>query len=569
MNIFLVGPLAFVMVALAAPVHAQTPNLGQLLNNAVPPGMQRGVRAFQSQMDQAGNQAFCNKMQGLLADTRGVPPAVLQRRGSGGGASERMSSNGMSAATQVPYESWFLEDERFIPQFGEAYDAMTPETAQRHARQAAGCRPAPRTIGETAAVDPTFPSRVFNPAYYGRYAQGVKAIRDARAAGEQAVRRLETLSAPRDGRQEYQLIADDAARLKSFMGTAQASRLEAALADAYERVVRPALAGEVRNATAQAQGYDGLVTLTRLLQQTRSGARNGRADDASVAALQARRSALAASLAQEERQQLDALGTGIGGIEGGVGWYKEFWKRYAAYNDIPEIAELERDFERRRMGLLEKNRNELLQRVSLASTSAELDRFTSRYVSLDMDKRSSVVTQLMTRIGEQRDDLDKRRVLGRNAVADAPANRADEPAKPTRGSAPQEALAKGEPSESEMYDLIKKRFDDIAGQARATQEACRGPVRNDDPAQALVCLASSMGGAMGAGEPMKITSFEKLGCERASGKPGYVCDYLLAMSGGVTRAMGPTMAALYGSGGAAQARFLKTRTGWIVFFGKE
>jgi hypothetical protein len=65
------------------------------------------------------------------------------------------------------------------------------------------------------------------------------------------------------------------------------------------------------------------------------------------------------------------------------------------------------------------------------------------------------------------------------------------------------------------------------------------------------------------------TSPRKLCCGRASGKPGFVCDYMIGVSGGITAAMGLSVAAMYGRGGAAQARFLKIKKGWTVFFGEK
>lgn len=93
--------------------------------------------------------------------------------------------------------------------------------------------------------------------------------------------------------------------------------------------------------------------------------------------------------------------------------------------------------------------------------------------------------------------------------------------------------------------------------------------RSVSSASAVVCLSMMMAGSAGADEPLRITKFEKLGCERASGKPGYVCDYLLATSGRVQQAGGAMLAQIAGRGGAVQARFLKTRDGWIAFWGER
>jgi hypothetical protein len=194
-------------------------------------------------------------------------------------------------------------------------------------------------------------------------------------------------------------------------------------------------------------------------------------------------------------------------------------------------------------------------------------------------------------MAEWRDELDKRSVLSRNAgaaeprpstpVASSVSGRKTDPRADPKAATPewsdavvrpttqQERPARGEPTESEMYDLLRAKFAAVAEQIQEMKSSCRGGYSQNDPGKAVLCLMGGLGGVAGADEPLKITRFEKLGCERANGKPGYVCDYLIATSGRMHDALGPSMAAIAGRGGAGQARFLQSSSGWIAFFGEK
>lgn len=558
-------------------------NLNQLLRAAPPLRPQQidmQSRRAQIEADRASQQDFCAKGLAWLSDTSTLPPAADPHRNQDtGGRRAGMAARTPSAradglegarrppAASIPRDAWLLEDSRFAPQFGKPYDQLSPDELARFQKMGAGCRSAGRVAG-VAPSDQAFFSRVFMPMLFPTLSKGVQAIRAGRQDALAAISKLDTLAPGEDGVQAYQQIAADAAQLRSFMATSEADAFDRALQAANERVVRPAMASMAQHTIARAQGYEGLVAVNKLLRELDPANRRAPSsgDAATLQQLAAKQSAIAGALAREEKARLAALGAGVVGLERGVAWSKEFNARYGNFTDVREIADVWRDFLARRGALIEASRAELSRRIGQARDAAELDALMARYLPLESDQRSEGGTALATRVAEQRDAIDKRRVLGDTVATPAADGARGGQAAPARVAA--EPLAKGEPSESDMYDLVKEQFDAQARKIRQMAGMCKSGGSND-PAAALLCLSGAMGKAVGAGDAMKITKFEKLGCERASGKPGYVCDYLVGVSGGVTRAMGPSMAAIYGDDGAAQARFLKSKSGWMAFFGEK
>ena len=583
---------AAVLFALAGLPQAQAQlNFNQLLRPMPAARVDANARRAQMEADRAGQDAFCSKAMAWLADNSAQPPGADARRATDGGtqrspmppsrsplsdrSSRRASGDaGPGSPANVPRDAWLLEDSRFIPYFGKAYDQLSDDELTRYGQMARSCRAAPRTAG-TMPVDISVFGRVFMPRLFPMLSKGVQALRAGRQEAQAAISQLDALAPGAGGLEGYQQLVADAPRLRSFLSAQDAEAFDRAMKGANERVARPAMANLAQQTIASAQGYEGLVAVNKLLREMQPTDRraNASADAATLQQLTARQSALAGGLAREEKARLGALGAGVVGLERGVAWAKDFNASYGKLADVPEIADVWRDFLKRRNELIDASRPELSRRIGQTRDVNELQALMAKYLPLESDQRTEGGTALATRAAEQRDAFDKRRILGDSAVAAAPAS--DGSSKgghaPAKAVPAAEPLAKGEPSESEMYDLVKQQFDNQAAKVRRMAEMCKNGSMNNknDPAAGLLCLTGMFGSAAGGAEAMKITSFEKLGCERASGKPGYVCDYLVSMSGGAMRAMGPSMTAMFGDGNAAQARFLKTKSGWMVYFGEK
>ncbi len=486
----------------------------------------------------------------------------------------------------ISRDNWLLEDSRFVPQFGKPYDQLSNAEITELQKIGLSCRMMGRTAGGVT-VDMGVYTRVFAVGAFPTFVKGLQQIRATRQEVRDASTLLNSMPDSDEGYKTYEQIAANAPRLRGFMTASELDKFDAAMASANERVAKPALQRQAQQSIASAQGYDGLVTVSKLIAEMTEDSRSSpMQNDPTVKALTAKQNDIARELQRLEHARIDALGSGLVGLERGVAYSNEIEPRYRKYIRVGPINDLWQEFITKRHAMIETSRPELSRRIAQTWDEAGLKALVDKYIPFGLDQQTAAGTALLTSVTEQKDAIEKRRILGANK-AEAPVKsnavaKAATPAKTvqTKGAKAvaaveqdeddeEEPLAKGEPSESVMYDMVKLRFDRQAAKIAETSANCeRGPSGND-VVGAMVCLGAMATKGMGGGEPVKITSFEKLGCGRASGKPGYVCDYMIGVSGGITSAMGPTMAAIYGSGGAAQARFLKTKKSWIVFFGEK
>jgi hypothetical protein len=78
----------------------------------------------------------------------------------------------------------------------------------------------------------------------------------------------------------------------------------------------------------------------------------------------------------------------------------------------------------------------------------------------------------------------------------------------------------------------------------------------------MQCLALCGAGGGKCSLSFEITQFRKLGCEKAEGQPGYVCDFVLGFASDSPFAQG-ALRQLTGGGNAGQGRFLRNDEGWL------
>jgi hypothetical protein len=124
--------------------------------------------------------------------------------------------------------------------------------------------------------------------------------------------------------------------------------------------------------------------------------------------------------------------------------------------------------------------------------------------------------------------------------------------------------AEHEPTEKEMLGAVKAKFDQINANLRNLQQQCeaREFQRQNNPLLAMQCL--QLYGASGGNGDLayKITRFEKIGCEKAMGQAGAVCDYSIGFASNSPYAQG-VLNQLTGGGSAGQGRFISRDNGWL------
>lgn len=127
-----------------------------------------------------------------------------------------------------------------------------------------------------------------------------------------------------------------------------------------------------------------------------------------------------------------------------------------------------------------------------------------------------------------------------------------------------------EPTEQEMRAAVQAQFDNVNDASADTAERCNNREYNQgggNPLLAMECLGQAIGGGGVTRDgrnvkPMKvsITTFQKIACEKAQGKAGYLCDYAMGYdTNNPNNITGPYTRQPM----ASQGRFIKQGNRWI------
>jgi hypothetical protein len=263
--------------------------------------------------------------------------------------------------------------------------------------------------------------------------------------------------------------------------------------------------------------------------------------------LRGRSDAIASEMLAGENARVDALGGGLPGLERGVAWSNDFRARYESISTkVPQVHAVAMHFMERRQPVLGGSRKELERAIDAAPTPAALSALSGRYL-LAADNGFPEGAQLWAAVSQRGSALRKWAVLRSDPEADRRAPRSDP----------------GEPSEGDMYDAFDANLRNATANVHAMGNACNNMSNSAD---AIMCM---FGGAMkqaGGDQPMAIQTFEKSGCARATGRYGYVCDFIVAISGGITSSpmLGNTLSRMAQGSSRTTARFSKDKAGWVM-----
>ena len=127
-----------------------------------------------------------------------------------------------------------------------------------------------------------------------------------------------------------------------------------------------------------------------------------------------------------------------------------------------------------------------------------------------------------------------------------------------------------EPTENEMRAAVEAHFGQANDAADETARRCNNrefKQGQGDPLLAMQCLAYGMGaGVTDGGSSVRapkfsLTRFEKIACEKAQGKAGYVCDYVIGYGTNMPSIPAETIGR---QGAASQSRFVQRNDSWVM-----
>lgn len=202
-----------------------------------------------------------------------------------------------------------------------------------------------------------------------------------------------------------------------------------------------------------------------------------------------------------------------------------------------------------------------------AEIAAATDSTTIQRLMRDYSATPSA-TAALDRVGVSQALVERQAAIASNERSVAAAARARSDAEAAR-LARAEAARKAREDAAEQVLLARQRS--AQGSARpatsgggSSASSSSGEPTEDQMRAALQANAGRVASRMGVGDWTKITYFEKVGCEKAQGRVGWQCDYLVRNDGnpmtGFLDAMAGPGTAMRGS-----ARFVLRANGWDSF----
>jgi hypothetical protein len=451
-----------------------------------------------------------------------------------------------------------LEDKRFTAAFGRPYDQMPQDELRWYTSTVL---PHCSTSKTPAAVLSSDERTMVLRALAKTNAGVVNNQRQAAGTIESLTEEAAGLQATDAGYERLIAMMATGGALRSTVSPEDWNEYLTAYGEAEKRIAIAAEDRIVAKAIPAASGLNGMIALTELqyspLSKLSTAPELKAARAANKAKVDQRLSELGSAFAAVERQRIDGLGSGAPGLQRGVQYQQEFSAGPGKIADkVKELAALKTYFSQRREAMLASAKTDLSDQIRRARSESELDQLSSRYL-LDSDKTTVAGTEILSVIEAQKYELEKRAVLGQGDPTSTSPTSAG-----VRQTAGKDTGARGEPTESEMYDAVASRIGSMNQATSDRAQACRSG--NLDSATGVLC-ALTIGMQQGrAGTPYRITTFEKHGCAAAVGKPGYVCDYLIGTSGGALSASGRMVEQIARNGDRVTTRFVQSNTGtWI------
>ncbi len=466
-----------------------------------------------------------------------------------------------------------ISDELFAPIFGKTYDQLTMDDFQRFQQST---RPACQKEGSLTPIEWQMVLSVWNASQQQRLApQLVKRRSDQQAF----MASLDELNRLGPTQEDFTRLKDIQQRGQAYLPNAtpeQQQEFRTRIQAAQQRVIEPVQSQRIEAAISQAQGIAGYQSLARLRQEIDQP---GQALPASHPARQQLNLAigqLSDGLATDAEKSIHGLPPGTAGLEASAKWLRELDRQWS---NTPGGIPVNVDGVRRRLldnrpTALQSSRNDIQAQIRRANGPSEPEAILSRYL-LDSERSSASGAELVATAQQRLEAIERSAAIQRGGGGRdlPPADADDEDDTPRKKGSKNSTLARGEPSEEVMYDLLKSRFDGRAKRIQDIQDRCSGvqPGGNQMGAamDTIMCLGMLPQKAMQTDQAVRIVSFRKLGCAKASGKPGYVCDYIAKTSHPIHQSMGSIMGGLMDSAGAGQGRFLNAGDKWIAYFGEK
>lgn len=527
---------------------------------------QRSQRAAAQHEREQKTQAFCDRIRTWLTAIP-VPDHIYARRSLGGLVGPSTGSSGVGPST-VSLESWLLQDQYFVPVFGQPFEKLSGEERQALSRGNQDCPVIVDARGRQIGDKMLF-SRVYQAGNHPRYVAGVVQIRNAHAEADKIIPALVSLGPDASGLQRFRTLAEDRAKIGSLLAGERFQAWEQAYRQAFQRVAAPMHFDAMRQARKGREPVETLVAMNTARKAYQDDARLADATADLPPDLAKLHESLVSSVIADERKRIDGLGEGLPALEKGIEWRHDYQRRLSGVDG--RMASLLQHFQAHRAGVLAAAQPAIAALIASAGSPAELNLVKSRYLPYASDLSGPVGGDLASRIEAKRTDLHKQSVLAASGYQDRPRPEQPRSASDVPANDRATSSATGEPTQGEMYDVFQARAGAINAEIDDLVNRCNRrefKAGSGDPLMAMQCLQLTFAGGLAdggrniAGPRVSIARFEKVGCAPAGNAPGYRCDYRIGTD--VQGQLPDSVRRLFRSGEMNTARFVRTSQGWVV-----
>jgi len=239
-------------------------------------------------------------------------------------------------------------------------------------------------------------------------------------------------------------------------------------------------------------------------------------------------------------------------------FYENFHKRYSKFSNYGQVKRGYAALASKKTSIVRSQSNKISAEIKNSSTVPQLTNVEDKYLT-NTDKSNSQIIILTNQINSRKNEiLESER---KREIAEAQRLKQQEEYRKTQELEAfkrlmNETTASGEPTEWQMKFAVNYQIQARIGQMEDLNNLEIDP--NNPGTTILKLLASTT-----AGTQAKITSFEKYGCMKANGKPGYTCDYVATVKLSGNNPWYTTLNQL-GTAEIKTARFAKVKGFWML-----
>jgi hypothetical protein len=490
-------------------------------------------------------------------------------------------------------------DDDFVPVFGKRYDQFSEEDRQAPRQAIQYCSQSgdsreDRTMYGVVLVRAFLPGQRGGPGSFtaGDVASMVAYRRTLRQQRLKLLAEVKGLPAADTSFARAASIRDSEMAAFEVLWPSEYRELKEAVDATMVEVATPGLDAWVNSVLEKASGVDGLKAITSALgrlspsppdprtagreaaiARRTAGVPGGVANpasgaDAVIAAaspqarqqaeakLRARASALVAELVKPEAAKLEGFGTGLGALQAGTAWHRQFSAVFGEFQSEPSVRSAHQALDARRRQDRSAGAAEVLARVNAATTPEQVSAVLSTYLGVPGDQNDPAVSKVLAAASDR----------GRTLTASA--ERAAEAARSVSNFCQKlradDREVAGEPSSRDMCLAVADVMDGVNDGYRDIQRSCEAGDYRNNPVRAMQCLGLCGATAGKCELSVQMTYFEKIGCADAkpTGRTGFNCDYVLRYSASSANVQ-QALATVAPAGSLVKSRFVRRGTGWV------